>query len=107
MAAGESHPRDAKDGADAATEKPPPPDEDYPPQLHAGKVGYGPAYNQKPGLADRVGGLKEEVEGKMTHNAELAQHGHDKMTGELKRKELEGDDGSPFEGAKEEKEKTE
>ncbi|KZO95780.1 hypothetical protein CALVIDRAFT_564442 [Calocera viscosa TUFC12733] len=104
-AAGESHPRDAKDGEDAATKEPPPPEEDYPPQLHAGKVGYGPMYQAGPGFADRVGGFKEELKGKITHNAELTQHGHEKMTGELKRKEVEGDDGNPFEAADDTKEK--
>ncbi|EJU05546.1 hypothetical protein DACRYDRAFT_19997 [Dacryopinax primogenitus] len=104
MTAGESRPQVAKDGGDAETEQPPPPGEVYPPQLHAGKVGLGPMYHQGPDLADRIGGFQEELRGKITHNAERVQHGHDRMTGELKRKEQEEYDASnPFETTEETK----
>ncbi|KAJ7040707.1 hypothetical protein C8F04DRAFT_1081831 [Mycena alexandri] len=66
-------------------------DSQYPEQKHAGAVGYGPNYHQTPGFLDKVTGLKEEVKGKVTHNPELAAQGHDRMTGELKKKELEAD----------------
>lgn len=39
-------PQDSKQGEDAAGDQPPNPNEDYPPQLHAGKVGYGPEYGK-------------------------------------------------------------
>jgi hypothetical protein len=40
---------------------------------------------------EKITGLKETVKGKVTHNPELAAKGHDRMTGELKHKELEED----------------
>jgi hypothetical protein len=43
-----------------------------------------------------VTGLKEQVKGKVSHNPELAARGHDRMTGELKHKELEEDAVSEF-----------
>ena len=43
------------------------------------------------GFLDKVTGLKDEVTGKVKRNPELVQHGHDRMTGELKKKELESD----------------
>ncbi|KAJ7596043.1 hypothetical protein C8J56DRAFT_923898 [Mycena floridula] len=67
------------------------PDGGYPEQLHAGKVGYGPNYRQGAGFLDKVGGAKEQVIGKLTRNPDKAAHGHDKMTGHLKEKELEED----------------
>ncbi|KAF9465901.1 hypothetical protein BDZ94DRAFT_1296101 [Collybia nuda] len=71
-------------------------DEGYPEQKHAGKVGYGPNYNQGAGFTDKVVGLKEEVKGKLTKNHELVERGKDRRTGELKRKEKENDDDDPF-----------
>lgn len=41
---------------------------------------------------DKVTGYKEELIGKLFHNPQKAQHGHDLRTGELKRKELEEDE---------------
>ncbi|KAJ7472326.1 hypothetical protein B0H11DRAFT_1729718 [Mycena galericulata] len=71
-------------------------DSQYPEQKHAGAVGYGPNYNQKAGFLDKVTGLKEEFKGKVTKNPDLAAKGHDRMTGELKHKELEEEDVRPF-----------
>ncbi|CAK5262246.1 unnamed protein product [Mycena citricolor] len=76
--------------ADDST-KPPGSGEVYPEQKHAGAVGYGPNYNQKPGFADKVTALKEQVVGKVTKNPELVTKGHDRWTGELKKKELDAD----------------
>ncbi|TFK60934.1 hypothetical protein BDN72DRAFT_850146 [Pluteus cervinus] len=70
----------------------------YPPQKHAGKVGYGPHFHEGPGFFEKMGGFKETMLGKMTHNHDKAEHGHDKMTGELKHKELE-EDANPFQQA--------
>ncbi|KAJ7768273.1 hypothetical protein B0H16DRAFT_1519218 [Mycena metata] len=66
-------------------------DSQYPEQKHAGAVGFGPNYHQTPGFLDKVTGLKEEMKGKVTRNPDLAAKGHDRMTGELKKKELEAD----------------
>jgi len=66
-------------------------DSTYPEQKHAGAVGYGPNYNQGAGFLDKITGVKDQVKGKVTHNPELAAKGHDRMTGELKHKELEED----------------
>ncbi|KAJ7182733.1 hypothetical protein C8R43DRAFT_967931 [Mycena crocata] len=66
-------------------------DSNYPEQKHAGKVGYGPNYNQGAGIAEKITGLKEELKGKVTKNPELVAKGHDRVTGELKHKELEAD----------------
>ncbi|KAJ3712111.1 hypothetical protein DFJ43DRAFT_80220 [Lentinula guzmanii] len=65
--------------------------EDYPEQRHAGAVGYGPNYRQGATLSDKISGLKEELKGKVTKNPELVEHGKEKKTGDLKRKELEED----------------
>ncbi|KAJ7841045.1 hypothetical protein B0H14DRAFT_2587071 [Mycena olivaceomarginata] len=67
-------------------------DSQYPEQKHAGAVGYGPNYNQGAGFVEKITGLKEQVKGKVTHNPELAAKGHERMTGELKHKELEEED---------------
>ncbi|KAF8901163.1 hypothetical protein CPB84DRAFT_1777889 [Gymnopilus junonius] len=69
----------------------------YPPQRHAGKVGYGPNLPDDPNLIDRVVGLVDELKGKVTHNPDLVQHGHEIYTGEAKIKEILGDD-KPFFG---------
>ncbi|KAJ3738732.1 hypothetical protein DFH05DRAFT_1516698 [Lentinula detonsa] len=66
-------------------------EEDYPEQRHAGAVGYGPNYRQGATLSDKISGLKEELKGKVTKNPELVEHGKEKKTGDLKRKELEED----------------
>ncbi|KAJ7233859.1 hypothetical protein B0H12DRAFT_1143411 [Mycena haematopus] len=78
----------------------------YPEQKHAGKVGLGPNYNQGAGFLDKITGIKEQVMGKVTHNPELANTGHDRMTGELKHKELEEDaKADPFANPDEKKQK--
>ncbi|KAK7050487.1 calmodulin-like protein [Favolaschia claudopus] len=64
---------------------------EYPEQKHAGAVGYGPNYHAKPGFLDKITGMKEQVQGKVTHNPELATKGHDRITGDLKKKELDAD----------------
>ncbi|KAF9048559.1 hypothetical protein BJ165DRAFT_1526003 [Panaeolus papilionaceus] len=77
-------------------------DENLPPQLHAGKVGYGPNYRAGPTLEEKVAGLKEELLGKVTHNKERVHHGHEIRTGEEKRKKMTGEDEpNPFSGAEE------
>lgn len=48
-----------------------------------GKVGLGPNYSKGAGFHDKAAGLKEEIKGKLTHNPQTAQHGHDMRTGEL------------------------
>ncbi|CAK5262245.1 unnamed protein product [Mycena citricolor] len=65
--------------ADDST-KPPGSGEVYPEQKHAGA-----------GFADKVTALKEQVVGKVTKNPELVTKGHDRWTGELKKKELDAD----------------
>ncbi|KAF7369101.1 Calmodulin-like protein [Mycena venus] len=83
-------------------------DSTYPEQKHAGAVGYGPNYNQGAGFLDKITGVKEQVKGKVTHNPELVAKGHDRMTGELKHKELEEDAKSdPFADPEEKKQKAE
>jgi hypothetical protein len=72
------------------TEVAPPPGEEYPPQKHAGAVGYGPEYGEGAGLGDKFDGFKEQLKGKMTGNQDLVQHGKELQTGELKKKQLEG-----------------
>ncbi|KAJ3994042.1 hypothetical protein F5050DRAFT_581892 [Lentinula boryana] len=76
-------------------------EDDYPEQRHAGAVGYGPNYRQGATLSDKISGLKEELKGKVTKNPELVEHGKEKKTGDLKRKELEEDMNNmdPFETA--------
>jgi len=61
--------------------------EEYPPQLHTGKVGYGPNYHQGPTTSDKFTGFKEEIVGGVKRDQELKQHGHDLRTGEIKRRE--------------------
>jgi predicted nucleic acid-binding Zn ribbon protein len=40
-------------------------------------------------MSDKVSGLKEEMMGKLKKDPEMAQHGFEKRTGELKKKEME------------------
>ncbi|KAJ7621230.1 hypothetical protein FB45DRAFT_1062248 [Roridomyces roridus] len=83
-------------------------DSTYPEQKHAGKVGLGPNYHRGADLGDKMAGFKESVKGKITHNPDLAAKGHDRMTGELQRKEQEGDDkADPFAKPDEKPENTE
>lgn len=67
-------------------------DSQLPPQRHAGAIGLGPLYGQGAGLGDKLGGLQEEVKGKITKNPELVEHGREQRTGILKKKEQEQDD---------------
>ncbi|KAJ8582421.1 hypothetical protein M405DRAFT_800332 [Rhizopogon salebrosus TDB-379] len=66
-------------------------DKGLPPQRHAGAVGLGPAYHQGPGLGDKIIGLEEEIKGKVLRKPDLVEHGRERRTGELKKKELEAD----------------
>ncbi|KZS87405.1 hypothetical protein SISNIDRAFT_419586 [Sistotremastrum niveocremeum HHB9708] len=75
----------------------------YPPQLHAGKVGYGPNYATQNGgdFSSKITGLKEEVKGKILRKPELVETGHARRTGELaKKKQSEEDANDPFATAK-------
>ncbi|PVF96489.1 hypothetical protein CPB86DRAFT_786984 [Serendipita vermifera] len=73
-------------------------DVDYPPQLHAGKVGLGPHYveQNRATVGEQFQGFKETLKGKITHNHQLEETGHERMTGELKRQEREREDRNPF-----------
>ncbi|GAA5852985.1 hypothetical protein JCM8547_004757 [Rhodosporidiobolus lusitaniae] len=64
---------------------------DYPPQLHAGKVGLGPHYNAGGGLGDKLKGKEEQIKGKLTKNPDLVEHGKELADGSLARKERESD----------------
>ncbi|KAG8705539.1 hypothetical protein FRC08_001623 [Ceratobasidium sp. 394] len=49
------------------------------------------------GFGAKLTGYKEELKGKLTRNPELAQRGHDRVTGELKAKQqAEEDANNPF-----------
>ncbi|KAJ3486633.1 hypothetical protein NLI96_g4108 [Meripilus lineatus] len=56
---------------------------DYPEQRHAGAVGLGPEYGKGASTGDQLQGWKEEIVGKITHNDDKVQHGHDLRTGEI------------------------
>ncbi|KAG2035385.1 hypothetical protein BDR03DRAFT_1001061 [Suillus americanus] len=72
-------------------------DSQLPLQRHAGAVGLGPAYKQGAGFGEKLGGLQEEIKGKITKNPELVEHGRDRRTGILKKKEQEQqDEDDPF-----------
>ncbi|CAE6443390.1 unnamed protein product [Rhizoctonia solani] len=84
--------------------------EQYPPQLHAGKVGYGPHYaevhGKESGLGAKLTGVKEQLKGAITRNHELEQKGKDRRTGELTAKERAEDDAkNPFQHPDDEKAK--
>lgn len=89
------------------------PEGGYPEQKHAGAVGYGPEYGRmhqavsqtcKPvkdrqlisiipqTAIEKFEGLKEQLVGKVTHNADKAEHGRELRTGELKRKQQQEND---------------
>ncbi|KIO34154.1 hypothetical protein M407DRAFT_240764 [Tulasnella calospora MUT 4182] len=81
-------------GDENAADQPAAPNQDYPEQKHAGKVGYGPNYAEARGrvtMGEKIDGLKEEMKGKLKHDQHLVQEGHDKRTGELKRHQMEED----------------
>jgi hypothetical protein len=40
-------------------------------------------------MSDKMSGIKEEMMGKIKKDPEMAQHGLERRTGELKRKEME------------------
>ncbi|OCB90996.1 hypothetical protein A7U60_g1743 [Sanghuangporus baumii] len=70
------------------------PEGGYPEQLHAGKLdGLGPEYGKthRVTLGDRLQGVKEEIKGSVKRDPELKKTGKERMTGELKRKQLEKD----------------
>ncbi|KAF8686278.1 hypothetical protein RHS04_00275 [Rhizoctonia solani] len=73
----------------------------YPPQKHAGKVGYGPHYaevhGKETGLGAKLTGMKEQLKGMVTRNHELEQKGKERRTGELAAKQHADDDAkNPF-----------
>jgi len=78
---------------------------DLPPQRHAGKLdGPGPEFKKGAGLGDKMTGLQEEIKGKVLRKPEVAQHGHDLRTGELKRRQHEQDFDADPPGIAQEKE---
>ncbi|KIJ62251.1 hypothetical protein HYDPIDRAFT_114732 [Hydnomerulius pinastri MD-312] len=64
-------------------------DPSLPPQRLAGAAGLGPNYGKDAGFGDKIGGLTEEIKGKILRKPEVTEHGHDRRTGQLKRKEEE------------------
>ncbi|GAA5906958.1 hypothetical protein JCM6882_000012 [Rhodosporidiobolus microsporus] len=73
----------------------------YPPQLHAGKLGLGPSYNTGGGIADTLTAKGEILKGKLTHNPDLVQQGHDRQSGVLQEQyhqeqSAKDEDESPF-----------
>ncbi|EJD08447.1 uncharacterized protein FOMMEDRAFT_144332 [Fomitiporia mediterranea MF3/22] len=76
------------------------PEGGYPKQLHAGKLeGRGPEYWKMHGvtIGERLQGVREEIKGTIKHDPELKKTGKERMTGELKRKQLdEGSNADPF-----------
>jgi len=70
--------------------------DEYPPQLHAGQVGYGPNFGQGTSTGDKMTGFKEELVGKVKRDTDLVQHGHDLRTGNLQRREREEADRAAF-----------
>ena len=61
--------------------------EAYPEQRHAGSVGLGPNIGTGPTTSDKIGGLKDQLIGTVTGNAEKKQEGKDRRTGELHARE--------------------
>ncbi|CAE7226404.1 unnamed protein product [Rhizoctonia solani] len=106
----ESRPVGSEEHGTTGPSDPPPGAKDgeqYPPQIHAGKVGYGPHYaevhGKDAGLGAKVTGLKEELKGKITRNHELEQKGKDRRTGELTAKQHAEDEAkNPFQNKEEE-----
>ncbi|EIW80385.1 hypothetical protein CONPUDRAFT_165920 [Coniophora puteana RWD-64-598 SS2] len=63
---------------------------DIPPQRHAGKLdGPGPESKKGIDFGDKFAGFQEEIKGKLLRKPDVAKHGHDMRTGELKRREQE------------------
>ncbi|CUA73298.1 hypothetical protein RSOLAG22IIIB_05246 [Rhizoctonia solani] len=106
----ESHPVGSDEHATTGPSDTPPgtnEGDQYPPQIHAGKVGYGPHYaevhGKDSGLGAKVTGLKEQLKGKITRNHELEQQGKDRKSGQLAAKQQAEDDAkNPFENKEEE-----
>ncbi|KAI6038523.1 hypothetical protein EDC04DRAFT_2693803 [Pisolithus marmoratus] len=72
-------------------------DKGFPPQRHAGAVGLGPEYATTTSFPEKLQGLKDEIKGKISGKPELVEHGRERRTGELKRKERErADTQDPF-----------
>ncbi|KAH8923827.1 hypothetical protein BT69DRAFT_1319275 [Atractiella rhizophila] len=68
----------------------PPPGEDYPPQLHAGKLeGVGPEYHNEHKFSSKMTGVKEQMKGHITRNHDLVNQGKERYSGELAQKERE------------------
>ncbi|KAH7890438.1 hypothetical protein F5I97DRAFT_1782375, partial [Phlebopus sp. FC_14] len=65
------------------------PESIYPPQRHAGAVGLGPEYGKGTGFGETLAGLQEQIKGKILRKPELVEHGRERRTGELKKKERE------------------
>jgi len=59
---------------------------------HAGQIGVGPNFHAGPGTGEKLTGLKEVVQGKLTGNTELAETGQMRRTGELKKRQDEEND---------------
>jgi len=98
----------ARSESQASTEPKEPERDELPPQLHAGKVGYGPNLDPAPTIGEKFSGLKEELKGKLKHDPELVKHGRILVSGEEKRKNLFGKNepsgpSSPFDAGTPEK----
>lgn len=81
-------------------------DDEYPEQLHAGHLdGVGPEYGKMHSvtLGDRILGAKEQLKGTFKRDPELKQKGHERLTGELKKKETEDQGSNPFQEADDDK----
>ncbi|CAE6444298.1 hypothetical protein BN14_10161 [Rhizoctonia solani AG-1 IB] len=109
----ESRPVGSEEHGTTGPDDPPPgakEGEQYPPQLHAGKVGYGPHYaevhGKENGLGAKLTGVKEQLKGMVTRNHELQQKGKERRTGELAAKEHAEDDAqNPFQHPDDNKDK--
>jgi len=82
-------------------------DDGYPEQRHAGKLeGVGPEYGMQNRVTvfERLQGVKEQVKGTILRKPDVKQHGKERMTGELKKKEKEeADKADPFGNAPDDK----
>ncbi|GLB41006.1 hypothetical protein LshimejAT787_0902210 [Lyophyllum shimeji] len=98
-----SRPPAGRGGGESAREEP----GEYPEERHAGKVGYGPAYQVGPSVLEKAHGLREQVQGKISNDSSTVQRGKDRYSGELKRRkrEAEMNDADPFANPEEKKEK--
>ncbi|CCM01770.1 uncharacterized protein FIBRA_03837 [Fibroporia radiculosa] len=80
---------------------------EYPEQKHAGAVGLGPEYGRGATTGDKLQGFQEQIKGKILRKPDVAQHGKDLRTGELKRRQQQEDDDNLFEKSQQEKEQNE